>query len=112
MLSIEKKLLDFVQKHIAVLGIACLLLISAVIRLHSLSKASTRESISSAISVLVFWKKELNLAWLELNQPEYFAGSDRLNISIRCISSCKVVTTWPVRSSPASLGIINSTSAS
>ena len=32
MLSIEKKLLDFVQKHIAVLGIACLLLVSAVIR--------------------------------------------------------------------------------
>lgn len=32
MLSIEKKLLGFVQKHIAVLGIACLLLVSAVIR--------------------------------------------------------------------------------
>lgn len=48
MLGIEKKLLDFVQKHIAVLGIACLLLVSAVIRYfllpyHSIDYVSSLE---------------------------------------------------------------------
>lgn len=48
MLGIEKKLLDFLQKHIAVLGIACLLLVSAVIRYfllpyHSIDYVSSLE---------------------------------------------------------------------